>query len=237
MVILGVATLIRSAFGFGEALISVPLLALLIPVEVAAPTAALISITVALVVVAQDWTQIDRAAALRLVGSTVLGIPFGLLMLTKVPENAVKVVLGALIVGFALFSLARHEGQRLPDDRFAWVFGFVAGVLGGAYGMNGPPLVVYGVLRGWSPKQFRATLQGYFLPASSLGMIGYAVAGLWTPIVTRYFLVALPAAAFAILLGRWLNRRMERQQFLRYVYVGLVAVGLMLIVQAARHAF
>jgi uncharacterized membrane protein YfcA len=30
------ATLIRSAFGFGEALIAVPLLALLMPVEVAA---------------------------------------------------------------------------------------------------------------------------------------------------------------------------------------------------------
>jgi len=48
VVILAMATLIRSAFGFGEALIAVPLLALLIPVEVVAPTAALISITAAI---------------------------------------------------------------------------------------------------------------------------------------------------------------------------------------------
>jgi hypothetical protein len=32
--------------------------------------------------------------------------------------------------------------------------------------MNGPPLVIYGALRRWTPERFRATLQGYFLPAS-----------------------------------------------------------------------
>jgi uncharacterized membrane protein YfcA len=48
------ATLFRSAFGFGEALVAVPLLALLIPVEEAVPLATLVSITVAAVVVAQD---------------------------------------------------------------------------------------------------------------------------------------------------------------------------------------
>src|SRR4051812_47061986 len=41
------ATLIRSAFGFGEALVAVPLLALVIPVEEAVPLATLVSITVA----------------------------------------------------------------------------------------------------------------------------------------------------------------------------------------------
>ncbi len=39
--------------------------------------------------------------------------------------------------------------------------------------MNGPPLVVYGGMRRWSPQHFRATLQGYFLPASVIGMAGY----------------------------------------------------------------
>ena len=54
LAVLFLATLIRSAFGFGEALVAVPLLALLIPVEVAAPVAALVSITVAAVVVVQE---------------------------------------------------------------------------------------------------------------------------------------------------------------------------------------
>ena len=58
LLVLFVATLIRSAFGFGEALIAVPLLALQMPVEVATPLAVLVSITVALVVVLEDWHKI-----------------------------------------------------------------------------------------------------------------------------------------------------------------------------------
>src|SRR5436305_8831293 len=90
LAVIFLATLIRSAFGFGEALVAVPLLALLIPVEVAAPLAALVSITVAGVVVVQDWRMIHLGSARRLVLSTLFGIPFGLLLLTTVPERVVK---------------------------------------------------------------------------------------------------------------------------------------------------
>ena len=64
LTILFIASFIRSAFGFGEALIAVPLLAFAMPVEVAAPIAALVSITVAVVAIAQDWRHIHfRSAA------------------------------------------------------------------------------------------------------------------------------------------------------------------------------
>jgi uncharacterized membrane protein YfcA len=78
LLVVFVASLIRSAFGFGEALIAVPLLALRIPVEIAAPLAVLLSITVAGVVVAQDWRKIHLRSAGWLVVSTLFGIPLGL---------------------------------------------------------------------------------------------------------------------------------------------------------------
>jgi uncharacterized protein len=49
LVVVFLATFIRSAFGFGEALFAVPLLALFIPLKVAAPLAVLVSITIAAV--------------------------------------------------------------------------------------------------------------------------------------------------------------------------------------------
>jgi uncharacterized membrane protein YfcA len=64
--VLFIATLIRSAFGFGEALIAVPLLALFLPVEVATPLAVLFSITVASVVFLQDWKKIEVRSAVRI---------------------------------------------------------------------------------------------------------------------------------------------------------------------------
>jgi len=186
--ILFLATLIRSAFGFGEALVAVPLLALLMPVEVAAPVAVLVSITVAFIVVVQDWRKIHVRSAAGLVVSTMFGIPLGLMVLRAVAEPVVKGILAAVIIGFSAQALLGGAHRELKSDKLAWLFGFSAGVLGGAYGMNGPPLVIYGSLRKWSPQHFRATLQGYFLPASVAGMWGYRVAGLWTPGVNRLYL-------------------------------------------------
>ena len=96
------------------------------------------------------------------------------------------------------------------------------------------PIVIYGSLRHWSPEHFRATLQGYFLPASLLGMIGYWLAGLWVPAVTRYYFWSLPLALAAIFLGRAINQRMRGRSFLRYVHVGLLLVGTVLLLQSMR---
>jgi uncharacterized membrane protein YfcA len=230
--VLFLATFIRSAFGFGEALVAVPLLALMMPVERAAPVAVLVSITVAGVVLAQDWRHVHFKSAGRLALSTLAGMPLGLLLLTEVAGHTVKAILAVLIIAFSAYSLLGRKRAALRDDRLVWFFGFVAGVLGGAYGMNGPPLVIYGTLRGWSPQHFRATLQGYFLPASLMGMCGYGLAGLWTPAVTRAYLMALPAVAAAIFLGRAANRRMSGRSFLLYVHVGLLGVGALLLYQS-----
>ena len=230
--VLFIATLIRSVFGFGEALLAVPLLALVMPVEVAAPLAVLVSITIAFLILVQDWRLVHVRDAGWLVLSTLFGIPLGLVLLRTAPESIVKMILAVIIIAFSVYSLTGGRTRELTDDRLAWFFGFQAGVLGGAYGMNGPPLAIYGALRRWPPAHFRATLQGYFLPASVAGMVGYAFAGLWTPAVNRFYLVSLPGVVIAIFLGRTLNRRLRGRQFISYVYLGLAAIGLILLLQA-----
>lgn len=234
MIVLFVATFIRSSFGFGEALLAVPLLSLIMPVEVAVPVAVLVSICIAAVIVLQDWRHVHLASAGRLVLATLVGTPVGLLILAAVAEPIVKGVLAVVIITFSTYCLVRRRMATLENDRLAWLFGFGAGVLGGAYGMNGPPLVVYGALRGWSPQHFRATLQGYFLPASSMAMAGYWLAGLWTPEVNGHFVLSLPAVVLAVLLGRMANQRMQGRGFLVAVHIGLILVGVVLVVQALK---
>lgn len=231
-----VATLIRSAFGFGEALLAVPLLALRIPITVAAPLAVLVSITVAAVVVAQDWRHIHFRSAGWLVFSTVFGIPLGLAILTRADARVVKALLAVIIVAFSIYSLAGRRKLELKTDRRTWLLGcgFCGGILGGAYGMNGPPLVVYGAMRGWSAQHFRATLQAYFLPASLISMGGYWLAGLWVRPVTHYYLFSLPLIVVGILVGRAVNRRLAGDVFLRCAYIGLVGIGALLLAQALR---
>ena len=236
LVVVFLATLFRSAFGFGEALIAVPLLALFLPLKVAAPLAVLVSITIAAVVVAQDWRKIHFRSAGWLVASSVLGISVGLFLLTSSHQKAVKIALAILIVMFSAYSLLGRKPPELKTDSRGWLLGcgFIAGVTGGAYGMNGPPLVIYGAMRRWSAQHFRATLQAYFLPASIIGMGGYWLTGLWVPAVTYYFLLCLPVLLPAIWLGRVVNHRLHGEGFLRYVYVGLMGIGALLLEQSVR---
>ena len=236
LIVVFVATLFRSAFGFGEALIAVPLLALFIPLKVAAPVAVLVSITIAAVVVAQDWRKIHVRSAGWLVVSSLAGIPVGLLLLASRHQQTMKIVLAILIITFALYSLLGRKPPELNRDNKAWLLGcgFVAGITGGAYGMNGPPLVIYGAMRRWSAQHFRATLQAYFLPASVIGMVGYWLAGLWVAAVTHYYLVCLPVLLPAVWLGRVVNHRLHGDAFLKYVYVGLVGIGAVLLAESVR---
>jgi uncharacterized membrane protein YfcA len=236
MFVMFLATLFRSTFGFGEALIAVPLLALRIPVAVATPLAVLASVLVAGVIVAQDHQKIEIRSAAGLFLSALVGLPFGLFLLAHVNDHAIKMVLGLIIIAFSAYSLSSRHKLHLDGGGWGWLLacGFSSGVMGGAYGMNGPPLVIYGTLRRWSPQHFRATLQGYFFPASLMGLLGYGVMGIWGGTATRYCLLSLPGILAAILIGRALNHRLRGDHFFRFVYVGLIAIGGVLLSQAFR---
>jgi uncharacterized membrane protein YfcA len=130
-----IATVIRSAFGFGEALVAVPLLAFWLPLPVAAPLAVLVSITIAGIVVIQDWKKIHLRSAGWLVVSSLFGIPLGLLLLTNSHQRGLKAALGIIIIVFAVFFSCRwvnfaggivvhppslrpvSEGPFIPDFR------------------------------------------------------------------------------------------------------------------------
>jgi uncharacterized membrane protein YfcA len=222
------STFTRSALGFGDALIAMPLLAMIIGMQAATPLVAMVASTIAFTILLRAWRQVNIQAAWRLVISTIVGIPIGLFFLKSAPEHIAKMVLGAVLVGFGLYNLIAPRLPALKSERWSYVFGLAAGILGGAYNTNGPPVVIYGVLREWDPERFRATLQGYFLPTGMTILIGHALAGLWTAEVLKLYAFCLPLVIGAVLVGGWVNRRLPEKQFNRVVYAFLVAIGLLL---------
>lgn len=227
-----IATLVRSTFGFGESLVAVPLYVLFLPPAFAVPLSVLMSILVAFVVVVQDHSKIHFYSAKWLILPAIPGIPLGLLILVSANTYWVKIGLGLLIIGYCIYTILAKDRLLLKEDSMVWLLtcGFLSGVMGGAYGLNGPPLVVYGNLRRWSAARFRATLQAYFLPASLLGLLGYAMKGLLTWMVFRDFLWSLPGIVPAIFVGRFFNHRLKGDGFYVYVSWGLILIGILLIV-------
>jgi hypothetical protein len=230
--VLFVAALVRSALGFGDAVVAMPLLAMSVGLRTATPLVAFVGPTISLLILAHDWRRVEFRSARRLIAATLLGIPFGIYGLARLPEAPLKVALGLVIAAYGVFGLARPE-TRLEREKpsFPWIIGWTAGVLGGAYNTNGPPVVAYGMLRGWPPESFRATLQGYFLPTGLAILAGHGLAGMWTGTVLRSYVYSLPAIVLGVVLGGLLNRKLPHALFAKLVYASLAVMGAVMLLR------
>jgi hypothetical protein len=227
--VLGAAALTRSALGFGDALVSMPLLSLLLPLDRARPLVALLAGTTALTILARDWRLVRFTAVWRLVLGAVVGIPIGAFFLHLIDEQLVKVILSLLIITFSLYNLFRPKLTELKSERLAVLFGVISGTLGGAYNTFGPPVVIYGTMRRWPAENFRASVQCYFVPCLLTLFAVHIYEGLWVPAVFRDFALSLPVIFVAIYAGTKLHRRLADRRFDRYVSVALLFVAGMLL--------
>ena len=231
LAILFLSTFIRSALGFGDALIAMPLLALVIGIQVATPLVAMGASTIAFTILLKSWRKVEIKAAWRLVIATWIGIPLGIFFLKAAPEILVKSLLGILLMGFGAYNLFVPDLPKLLNEKWALVTGLIAGILGGAYNTNGPPVVIYGMLRRWDPEKFRATLQGYFLPTGFAILITHGLAGMWTTQVIRLYGYSIPIIIAAVLLGEKVNLLIPQGKFDKIIYGFLVVIGFFLIIR------
>jgi uncharacterized protein len=226
------SALARSTFGFGAAMVAMPLLVFFVPVQVATALMAILSTILAGALIVREWRSVDVSGVWRLLAASIVGIPLGLLLLKGAGDRVARVILGIVIISFSSYCLATPRRSILNRDTWAWPFGVWAGTLGGAFSIYGPPLVVYGTLRGWGAERFRATVQVYLLPVGVLTMIAHATAGLWTLAVGWYVLVSLPVLAVGLLLGTAVNRRFRGEAFVRTMHVLLILLGSGLLVRS-----
>ncbi|HIE97039.1 MAG: sulfite exporter TauE/SafE family protein [Fuerstiella sp.] len=232
ILIIVLAGLIRGAFGFGDALVAMPLLALIVPTTTAAPTVALAALLISIVILVREWRYIEFTSTTVLTVSGLVAIPFGVQFLQNGDDRIVKAMLGIVVAGFAVWSLWRPHRFSLKTDRSAPLFGILAGLLGGAYNTSGPPLVIYGTLRRWTPQQFRASLQGYCLLASVWTLTWHRAEGLLTHSILRQFCIAAPFIVLATVIGQRLTRDVANERFIRWIFVALVLVGTWLLLSS-----
>ncbi|MEM9008811.1 MAG: sulfite exporter TauE/SafE family protein [Cyanobacteria bacterium P01_F01_bin.86] len=222
------ATLIASTFGFGSALFAMPLLTLLLGLPIATPLYGLVGPTIAAVILLRNWQLVDFASSWRLIGSTLVGIPMGIWLVKYLPGDYITYALGTFLIGFGAYRLANLQLVKLENSAWAFPFGLIAGILGGAYNTNGPAIAVYGELHQWSPTQFRATMQSYFLPTGIGIVIGHYLAGLWQLEIFQLYSFSLPGVLAAIAIGGWLNQRLPIEQFQSFLSVLLILLGMLL---------
>lgn len=231
LVIIFVSTFTRSTVGFGDAMIAMPLLSMTVGIDIATPLVGLIAVTISIMILIKQWQKVHLKSVSMLVISTLLGIPIGIVFLKeRAYDDMMKLILAIVIIVFSLYKLLKPKLFVLENDRFACIFGLFAGILGGAYNTNGPPIVVYGSLRRWNSTRFRATLQGYFLPTGAMIALGHGAGGLWTQHVLASYLACLPVVFVAIVLGGRINVKIPDGRFDNCVHVCLIIIGIILLI-------
>lgn len=228
-------SLMRAVFGFGDSVVSMPLLALLpISFSTSVSLIGLAGFTVAILTVLSGWKEVDRPVLRRLSLATLIGIPFGLGLVKFAPKILITSILSIFLILYGIYSLSNPNlnqaklGKKLQGPMGTGPFGFAAGMLGSAYNMNGIPIVVYGTMRKWDPIVFRETLQAHFLVSSLMIILGHFLGGFWSKELFILYGFSLPAIALAIWLGNFLYSRIPSQQFKRYVFILIILLGIFL---------
>ena len=227
-VIIFLAVLTQTATGFGLALVSMGLVVQVLGIQVAAPLVALTAASLELILLVRHRRALNWNAVWKLSVASSVGIPLGILALKQVDERIILTVLGLVIVGYAVYALTNPRMPELSPG-WAWSFGFLAGLLGGAYNTAGPPAVIYGNGRRWSPSEFKSNLQGFFLLNDALVIAGHAVSHHLTPDVWSNYRLALPALALGLAAGLGLERLIHPEAFRKIVLWLLIAMGARLI--------
>lgn len=230
MLVIFIANFSKAVIGFGSGLIGMPLLSLLIGVQVATPMFALMALVGSVIIVVNNRQTIDVKAAKKLLLASLFGIPLGLYLLSRVPEAVVLSLLGLMLVSYGLYNLLAPRLPELHNDWLAYPAGFIGGILGGAYNIAGPPVLVYATLKRWPPDYFRATIQTYFLLVTVPVSLGHMLTGLWVQDVFVYFGISLLPMFAALYIGDRVHHIVPRALFARMVYVFLVGMGITLLV-------
>lgn len=229
LIIIFIGSFIRSAIGFGEAVVGMPLLAFFIDIKTATPLMALTASTLAILLLFTSWKKISIKDTWPFILSTAIGLPVGLYYLKNTSDELIKATLGVLLVLFGIYYLFVKNLPHFKNEKLSFLFGFFAGILGGAYNTNGPPTVIYGVLRRWSAQNFRATLQGIFFPTGLIITISHGISGLWTGSVITSYLYALPVIVLGFYLGNKIHHKLNEDEFKKIIYIFILIIGVVLL--------
>jgi uncharacterized protein (TIGR03084 family) len=104
------AALVQSISGFGFALLSVPLMALLIDAKDAVVVAALFGLASSTVLATRVHQGVVWPVARRMLASAALGMPLGLVVLLTVDERVLRLIIAVAVLAFVGLLLAGTAG-------------------------------------------------------------------------------------------------------------------------------
>jgi uncharacterized membrane protein YfcA len=231
--ILLAAYVIRGITGFGSGLISVPLLALFLPLQFVVPLLLLLDFTASIVIGGFTFKRVKWGEIGVLVPFGIVGVVLGTSLLVNLPAQPMLVALALFVFVFALRSILGIRGDRLVSRWWAPPASLTGGTVGALFGTGGPPYVIYLTHRIHDKSDLRATLSALFFTEGMTRIASFVTAGLLTTReVWLAYAAALPIMLGGLYLGGKVHVGLSQAQMTRLVGVLLLVSSLSLLFKA-----
>ncbi len=221
------AAIVRGFSGFGFSLLSITALSLLLPAREIVPAIFLLEIAASINLIPSIWRDVDWRSILWLLLGYTLALPFGVAALAHGPAAPMQLALAVFVIASVALMLRGFRLAQAPGRAATGLVGAFSGLANGAFGIGGPPVVLFYFSSPAAARIGRASVIAFFLSTDLLGIAFQAREGLVTERSFAQFLVWLPALLIGIWIGATAFRRMDEARFRRIVLVILMGIALL----------
>jgi uncharacterized membrane protein YfcA len=147
-------------------------------------------------------------------------------MLDKIEGPSIRVILGIMLVVISLyFSFFKERLQKIITPTRGWQLGTgtASGLMGGFFGMHGPPVVLYLIASEPDKDHYMGMIQTYAVITNISLLIARGYNGYLTATVGTTYLYALGGLALGVIAGNWAFKHIPNKLFsyIVYAYIGI----------------
>ena len=198
------SSFLQTTTGFGYAIITAPLLALVLSAKETVMLVMLTALIICVFLLRATRNQGSFKAIAPLLAASVIGAIPGAFVMTRMSNEGLKLFIGVLLLFVTVALWKRYTFPVKPSKSIEAVVGFVSGFLTTTTGVTGPPIILY-YLNAKAEEnkiEFRANLARFFLLINLASVIlSYAAGSLRIGELWRYILIAIPALYAGFYLG------------------------------------
>lgn len=227
------ATQVLTGFGFGLVALAILGMSMDLREAVLLITPAGLALNIALFLKLRKEFSFEGIVPLLL--ACLAGVPAGVWLLLSLGSRGLSVLMGASMVATVLHRIwmVRRKQESVWDPVKAGIpCGFLSGVLGGALGAGGPPVVSYLVNRRVNRFRYVATVQVAAAIASVIRLVQFAEAGRYGEVEGWMFATSLAAVLCGVFIGAILLRKVSDETSRKAVLAFLLLGGVYYLVQA-----
>lgn len=230
-----IAGISKGGFGGGLGVIAVPLMSLVIPPFQAAAIMLPILCVMDLAGLKAYWRRWHVQNLKIMLPGALIGILLAVITYHWINENALRIMIGAIAVGFALNFYLNHRARLANPKTAHWGRGAfwsaIAGFTSFSAHAGGPPAAIYLLPQRLDKTLFVGTTVVLFTAVNYVKLVPYTLMGQFQTQNLLSSLILAPAALVGVYLGVYLHTRVPLNLFYRICYFFLLLTGLRLLQQ------